>query len=87
MKKNYSHGFKVGDKVYTYHNSSWGMEPMKVVHVTEDGISCKHKDFSGVGWFAAKECQLATSGRKLALVDLQAKLDEIDLLKKSLFKD
>lgn len=26
MKKNYTHSFKVGDKVYTYKNSSWGDE-------------------------------------------------------------
>jgi hypothetical protein len=87
MKKNYNHNFKVGDTVYTYHNASWGMKPMKVMELTEDGIRCKNPDFSGIGWFAANECKLATSGRKLALVELKARMDELDQLKKKLFLD
>jgi hypothetical protein len=85
MKKNKNHSFKVGDKVYTYHNASWGMKPMTVVDCTEDGIRCKNQDFSCIGWFAANECELATSGRKLALVELQKKMDEVNRLKCSLF--
>jgi len=86
MKKNRNHSFRVGDTVYTYHNHSWGMKPMKVLSLTEDGIYCRHEDYSGDGWFRASECLLATSGRKLALAVLQDKMDEVDRLKKSLFK-
>ena len=87
MKKNYSHGFKVGDMVYTHGNSSWGMKPMKVISVGHEGIGCEHPDSPGVCWFYASECQLVTPGRKLALAELQAKMDEVNRLKKSLFKD
>jgi hypothetical protein len=87
MKKNYNHSFKVGDKVYTYHNASWGLNPMRVTSLTEDGVNCKHPDFTGEGWFRASECKLATSGRKLALVELKARMDELDRLKKKLFLD
>lgn len=86
MKKNNNHSFKVGDTVYTYHNASWGMNPMKVMELTEDGIRCKHPDFSGIGWFNAKECRLATVTRRLELTELQRRMDALDLLKNSLFK-
>lgn len=87
MKKNYNHSFKVGDMVYTTHNASWGMKPMKVMDLTEDGIRCKSPDFSGIGWFAANECELFTKKRRAELSELQSEMVKVNLLKKSLFKD
>jgi len=88
MKK--LHGFNIGDMVYAHTNSLWarfGMKPMKVISVGPEGIGCEHPDSPGVCWFYASECQLVTPGRKLALAELQAKMDEVARLKKSLFKD
>jgi hypothetical protein len=88
MKK--LHGFNIGDMVYAHTNSLWarfGMKPMKVISVGPEGIGCEHPDSPGVCWFYASECQLVTPDRKLALAELQAKMDEVNRLKKSLFKD
>lgn len=79
--------FKVGDLVYTHYNPAWGMKPMKVVAVSEHGISCKHKDFSSIGWFYYGECWLATAKRKSELKKFQSKMDEVKRLKARLFKD
>jgi uncharacterized protein YodC (DUF2158 family) len=55
--------FKIGDKVYTTKNSSWGMSPMMVVGLFESGcVRCKNPDFSGVGAFRASELEIYDLG-------------------------
>jgi len=85
MKKN--HDLKVGDVVYTYHNSSWGLHPMKVTGLTEDGVRCKHPEFKGEGWFFYEEIRWATAERKKDLAELVAAQKLVNRLEKSLFKD
>lgn len=63
------------------------MKPMKVVSATESGIRCKHKDFSGIGWFHADECVWPSSQREDALYDLQHAMNEVSRLKLELFSE
>lgn len=73
MKKNKA--FKLGDRIFTTKNSAWGLLPMTIIKVFNDGVNAEHKEFTSNGWFSMNEIEPWTKQR-------QIKVDKLILLKK-----
>ncbi len=78
---------KVGDTVLTIRNPCWGLQPMKVVRVSNryDYITCKHPSY-GTGAFRWCELrQTVSKARLLKIKELLRLKQKVKRLEDSLF--
>lgn len=78
--------YKVRDKIFATKNSAWGLKPMIVIKLYDNGITATHEDFTSNGYFSEVEVEHFTKQRQIKINKLIRLRKLADNVEKELFK-